>query len=133
MLNKFIFSGRLVADPETRTSRNGNEFVTFSVAIKSNFKDGSVLFQDCIANGNQAKYIGRYLTKGDLATFVGTLLPNDYTNRDGQKIRRTVVNVSECYGAGRSENSDQTQNLTATTTISGVEDYSAMSSDDLPF
>lgn len=133
MLNKFIFSGRLVADPETRTNRKGNEFVTFSVAIKSNFKDDSVLFQDCIANGHQAKYIGKYLTKGSLATFVGSLLPNNYTNKDGQNIRRTVVNISECYGSGKSENSDQTQSATVTSTISGFDDYSAMSSDELPF
>lgn len=33
MLNYVMMMGRLTADPELRTTENGNEFATFSIAV----------------------------------------------------------------------------------------------------
>lgn len=140
MLNKFIFAGRLTADPEAHQTKDNKTFVTFDVAISDNFNKDNPLFQKCIANGYTANYINKYVTKGDLVTAVATLRANDYTNKEGKRVKATIASISELqsFGKKRQDDDNQSNQQVGDTKVEGYNSYDSYddgsySSGDLPF
>lgn len=139
MLNKFVFAGRLTADPEAHQTKDNKTFVTFDVAISDNFNKDNPLFQKCIANGYTANYINKYVTKGDLVTAVATLRANDYTNKEGRRIKTTIASISELQSFGkRQDGGNQSNQQFGGAKVEGYNSYDSyddgsFSGGDLPF
>lgn len=95
MLNKVILTGRLVANPELKTTSTGVSVTTFSIAVQRNYKnaDGSYTtdFLNIVAWRNQAEFISRFFEKGQLITIVGSLQSRNYEDKNGNK--RTAFEV----------------------------------------
>lgn len=118
MINTF-FVGRLGADAEVKTSKNGNNFVTFRVAV-DDFNNGAksttwVSVTDFTAN---AVTRAQYLKKGSCVEVSGTLTTRIYTTRDntyqvGVDVMANSVNFVRV--GGQNENSE-----TVTTTDSAT-------------
>ncbi len=116
MLNKIILSGRLVRDPEMRTTQSGKSIASFTLAVDRDFapqgQKKETDFINCTAWNGTADFMSRYFSKGSMATVCGSLQIQNYTDRDGNKRTSPNVNVENVYFAGekRTEKSDSGEN-----------------------
>ena len=95
MLNITALQGRLVADPERRTTQSGVSVTSFTLAVQRNIKSGDDYptdYIDCVAWRNTAEFICKYFSKGQMMTVNGTLQTRSY-EKDGVKRKATQVVV----------------------------------------
>lgn len=93
MYNRAILIGRLVADPEMRTTPNGINVATFRIAI-DRFTKGAEKKADFISIvcwRQQAEFVCRYFSKGKAIGVEGSIQTRDYTDKEGNK--RTAFEV----------------------------------------
>lgn len=102
MLNQVILQGRMVSDPEMRTTQNGIASLSFTLAVGRNFKpkDGGEKGADfirCNAWRRTAENIARFTSKGTMLLVRGSLQTAAFTNEDGSRRYSTTVNVDDFY------------------------------------
>ena len=87
-MNKLTIIGNLTRDPELRTTRDGLDVCTFSVAVNRPKKkaDGTTEadFFRCTAWRQLAVNCGKYLAKGRKVAVCGPVSLNTYTTQDGR-------------------------------------------------
>lgn len=108
-LNKVFVTGRLVADPELKSTPNGVSVTTVRVACDRDIKNQKTGKRDTdffnvVAWRNTAEFLARYFGKGSMITVVGRLEVREYTDRDGNK-RTAAEIVAENIYFGESKNS----------------------------
>lgn len=94
MYNRVIMIGRLVADPEMRTTQNGTSVVSARIAVdRPRSKDGDKKsdFFNVVAWRQNAEFISRYFSKGRLIGVEGSLQTREYTDKEG--VNRTVTEI----------------------------------------
>ena len=95
MLNRVILMGRLVADPELKTTASGISVTSFSIAVdRSSVKSGEERkadFFDIVCWRQTAEFVCRYFGKGSLIAVEGQLQSRTYQAKDG--TNRYVVEV----------------------------------------
>lgn len=95
MLNVVAIMGRLVADPELRTTTQGTNVCTFRIACERNYsKPGEQRqadFVDIVAWGKTAEFITQNFQNGSLIAIEGRLQTRNYQDKQGNK--RTAVEV----------------------------------------
>ena len=103
-MNYTFLLGRLAEEPILRTAKNGKEFCRFTLVVDREYsakagekKRGMPKTHDnisCVAWGNQARTIKRYLTKGHLTLVVGKLETWHTQNmRTKEYVKYTTVRV----------------------------------------
>lgn len=96
-LNKVMIIGRLVRDPELRTTGTGQTVASFSVATNFTWKDQSgaqqsrVEYHNIVAWRRLAEIVGQYLKKGRQIYVEGRLQTRSWDDQQGQKKYRTEV------------------------------------------
>lgn len=104
MLNSITIMGRLVANPELRTTGAGTKVASFRIACDRDFNnaDGSrgTDFIDCVAWRSTAEFLVRNFTKGMPILVSGRLQIRDYTDREGNKRKAAEVIANDLYFAG---------------------------------
>lgn len=94
-MNKASFIGRLVRDPELKTTTSGKSVCKFSIAVKRNYKDSNGEYQsdfiDCVAWGVIGETIAKYAHKGNLLGVSGRMESRKYEDRDGNN--RSVLEL----------------------------------------
>lgn len=87
MINRIVLVGRLVADPEERTSNDGMAIAKFRLAVdrRRRGRDGEkeADFFNVVCFRHSAEFVLRYLGKGDLLGVEGSLQIDRY-ERDGK-------------------------------------------------
>lgn len=110
MLNCAVLMGRLIADPELRTTTNGVSVSSFRIAVDRAYQkqgeERQTDFIDIVAWRQTAEFVSRYFKKGSMIAVQGSIQTRSYEDKQGNK--RTVVevvadNVSFC--GSKSENS----------------------------
>lgn len=95
MLNNVILMGRLVADPEVRTTTTGKSVCTFRIAVERSFvKVGEQRQSDfitIIAWESTANFVSKYFSKGSMIALQGQIQTRNYEDKDGNK--RTAFEV----------------------------------------
>ena len=95
MINIVVLMGRLVADPELKTTNTGVSVTTFRIAVdRSYVKAGAEReadFFDIVAWRGTAEFVCRNFSKGSLIALDGQLQSRQFQTKDGQN--RTVVEV----------------------------------------
>ncbi len=95
MINKAVLVGRLVRDPEYRTTPSGVQVATFTLAVNRTFTnqqgERDADFINCIVFRKTAENVNQYLSKGKLAGVDGRLQSRSYDNKEGQKVYVTEV------------------------------------------
>ena len=99
-MNKAILMGRLVKDPELRTTTNGTAVTTFTVAIDRKGKEKVTDFLPCVAWRQTAEFVAKYFTKGKMILVVGSIQPRSYTAKDGSSRSQTEIVVDEVSFCG---------------------------------
>lgn len=102
MLNRITLMGRLVADPEMRTTPSGVAVATLRLAVDRDFKnkqtgEKETDFISVVAWRQTAEFVSRYFTKGRLAVVEGRLQIRPYTDRDGNKRTAAEVVAGSVY------------------------------------
>ncbi len=96
--NKAIIVGRVTQDPEVRTTPNGQQVTSFSVATNRYWTDQSgqkqdrAEFHNIVAWGRLAEIAGQYLQKGAYVLIEGRIETRSWDDKDsGQKRYRTEI------------------------------------------
>lgn len=106
-MQKFVFIGNLVKDPEERTTNSGKKVATFTVAINER-KGDNALFVSCTAWERTAEPIMKWAKKGTKIGVIGRISAHAYKGKDGEpraQIDVTVDNFEFC-GEKRSDADD---------------------------
>ena len=95
MLNIVAIMGRLVYDPELKTTQQGTGVCSFRIACERNYsKPGEQRqadFVDIVAWGKTAEFICKFFQKGSMIAVEGSLQTRNYQDKQGNK--RTEVEV----------------------------------------
>lgn len=95
MLNCAVLMGRIVADPELKTTANNISVVSFRIAVDRAYQkqgeDKQVDFIDIVAWRNTADFVCRYFKKGSMIAVQGSIQTRSYEDKQGNK--RTAVEV----------------------------------------
>lgn len=111
MVNRTIVQGRLVRDPETRTTTSGVSVVSLTVAWSEKYKETETkLFLNCTAWRNTGEFISKYFSKGQEIIVEGKLSTRDYTDRDGNKRSVTELTVDQAHFCGPKQGGGDTSN-----------------------
>ena len=90
-MNNCSLIGRLVKDPDVRTTQNGTTVARFSIAIDSGFGDNKRTdFPSIVCFGKTAEICEKYLSKGSQVGVTGRLQTGSY-EKDGTKFYTTDV------------------------------------------
>ena len=108
-INKVIIAGRLVADPELRTTPSGKAVASFTVAVRRNYKnkngDYDSDFISCQVWGKTAETVAKYFAKGSEIAAEGSYTNNNFTDKDGNKRYSVVITVKEIVFVEKNKNS----------------------------
>lgn len=138
MINKTVLQGRLVRDPELRTTQSGVEIVSLTIAWSEKYKDvESKLFLKCTAWRQTGVFINTYFKKGQEICVEGKLETRSYQDKDGNNRSVTELIVDKAHFCGKkSDGQDSTpQQSQQSFNVDGLgsfEDIDANPSD-LPF
>lgn len=95
MINRVVLMGRLVSDPEKRTTSSGLSVASFRLAVDRGYQRGdsgqTADFINCVAWRQTAEFVSRYFQKGRMIALEGSLQSRSYEDRDGNK--RNVLEV----------------------------------------
>lgn len=95
MLNCVTLMGRLVADPELRTTGTGKSVCTFRIAVDRSFaragEQRQADFITIVAWENTANFVCRYFSKGSMIAVQGSIQTRQYEDNSGAK--RTAFEV----------------------------------------
>lgn len=95
MLNIVAIMGRLVADPELRTTPAGHSVCSFRIACDRSYvqqgQERQADFIDIVAWRQQADFVSKYFQKGSMIAVEGSLQTRNYQDKQG--ISRTAVEV----------------------------------------
>ena len=102
MLNRIIIMGRMVADPELRTTPGGVTVATVRLAVDRDFRnkqtgERETDFINVVAWRQTAEFVSRYFAKGRMAVVEGRLQIRPYTDRDGNKRTAAEVVAENVY------------------------------------
>lgn len=105
MLNKVLLQGRLVADPELKTTNSGIAVASFRIAIEQDFKnketgERKADFINVVAWRQTGEFVSRYFNKGSMALVEGKLQTRDYTDKDGNRRFVSEVVAEHVYFCG---------------------------------
>ena len=113
MLNRAILMGRLVANPELRTTPNGIPVTSFRIAVDRPVSRGAERqtdFIDIVAWRNSAEFVCKYFQKGSPIVVEGRIQVSNYNTREGEKRSRVEVvadNINFVVGAPRNDQAQQ--------------------------
>lgn len=95
MLNIVGIMGRLVADPELRTTPAGHSVCSFRIACDRSYaqqgQQRQADFIDIVAWRQQADFVSKYFQKGSMIAVEGRLQTRNYQDKNGNS--RTAVEV----------------------------------------
>lgn len=103
-MNTFNFTGRLVYDPELKTTKSGLPVCTWRIAVKDPHKKDTTYYFDCVTWRTQAEFLTKYFRKGDMIAVTGHVSSRTY-DKDGQKrsvIEFVTDTLDFCGGGGKS-------------------------------
>lgn len=100
MPNHLTIMGRLVADPELRTTQSGIPVTSFRIAVERNYanqdNERETDFFDVTAWRGTAEIVCKYFSKGRMIAIDGRLETQAWTDRGGQQPRDRRHCRGEC-------------------------------------
>lgn len=132
-MNKAILVGRLTRDPELKSTANGTNVCSFSIAVNRRYKNAEgnydADFINCTAWRQTAEFVSKYFTKGRMIGVVGSIQTRNYDDKDGKKVYVTEVAADEVHFV---ESKGDNNNNTAP--VADVNDFAPIDdTDELPF
>lgn len=102
-LNSVVLMGRMVQEPELRSTQNGIPVCAFCIAVERDFKakggERETDFVDVIAWRNSAEFVSKYVRKGTRVCVQGRLQFRNWVDKEGNKRRTAEVEADNIYFA----------------------------------
>lgn len=152
MLNVVAIMGRLVADPELRTTQAEHSVCSFRIACDRSYvqqgQERQADFIDIVAWRQQADFVSKYFKKGNMIAVEGSLQTRQYQDKQGSNRTAVEVVANNISFAGAKRQDGQSAPSYEQQTISHVQQAKAQSgfaqgsaddfavisdNDDLPF
>lgn len=113
MINNCVFMGRMVRDPELKTTGTGVSVCSFCLAVDRNYtpkgSEKVADFIDFAAWRGTADFISKWFHKGDMIAVTGELQTRMYEDKDGNKRKAVEIVVNDAsFCGGKSGGSDTT-------------------------
>ena len=102
-MNKLTIIGNVTRDPETRTTSNGKNVCSFTVAVNSRKSEKADFFR-VSAWDKKAELCQQYLAKGRKVAVVGPVSVSVYQSNSGETRADMNVNADEVEFLSRGEN-----------------------------
>lgn len=93
-MNNIQLIGRIANEMELRYTTNQKSFNKFTIAVKRDGKEDKTDFINCVAWNSVAEYLYKYTAKGKRIAVTGKLRQEEYTNKDGNKVKTYIVLVT---------------------------------------
>lgn len=110
MLNRITIMGRLVRDPELRSTNTGTPVASFTIACDRDFKNGDggkdTDFIDIVAWRKTAEFVTQYFSKGRMAVVEGRLQIREWKDKDGGNRRTAEIVAENIYFGDSKRESD---------------------------
>lgn len=97
-MNRLTIIGRMVRNPEQRTTQNGTQVCTFTVAVNRRPKEGEepqADFFKVTAWRKLAEVCGRYLQKGFRVAVTGPVGLEQWQGQDGQNRAQMAITAED--------------------------------------
>lgn len=111
-MNKVEYIGRLTSDGELSFSTTGHAYYRNTIAVDRKFKkDGEPTadFFRFVMFGSAAETFQKWTVKGSKVYISGRNQNNDYTNKEGQKVRDINLMVEEFEFLDSKTNKEETK------------------------
>ncbi|WP_133130834.1 single-stranded DNA-binding protein [Legionella yabuuchiae] len=136
-LNRVTLIGNLGADPKTIAGKDGQYFVTATLATNESFKQNEewksrVEWHQLVMFGKLTK-IADYLKKGSQVYVEGKLRSNQWTDGDGNTRQSLSIVVNNIQLIGHSKSADETSCNTAESQLTKMREVLQDESEDVPF
>lgn len=99
MLNIVALMGRLVYDPELKTTQSGTNVCSFRIAVDRSFtrqgEERKADFIDVTAWRQTAEFVSKYFQKGSMISVQGRLETRQYQDKNGNNRTATEVLAAE--------------------------------------
>ena len=139
--------GRLVADPELRTTGSGISVSSFTVAVDRRYnrqgEERQTDFIDIIAWRQTAEFVCKYFRKGSMIAVQGYIQTRMYEDKNGNKRKAVEIvadNVSFCGSKAESGTGSYTRDAgypaaqpAPSYSTADEGDFKEIPEDDLPF
>lgn len=103
-MNKVFMMGRLVKDPELKTTPNGISTCSFSIAVDRNYQkkgeEKTSDFFNVVAWRGTAEFICRYFSKGRMILIEGEMQTRRYTDKNGNPATWYEIMVDNAFFTG---------------------------------
>ena len=133
-MQKLIFTGNLVRDPESGATATGTSYCTFTVAVDRKFKSNAEKVTDFFrvkAWRQLADLCAKHLVKGRKVGIVGELQASMYEAKDGTTKLSLDVNADEVEFLSPKNESPLSENPQKP--VQYQDGFTDISSDDIPF
>ena len=104
MLNVVALMGRLVYDPELKTTQSGTNVCSFRIAVDRSFtrqgEERKADFIDVTAWRQTAEFVSKYFRKGSMIAIEGSLQTRQYQDKNGNNRTATEVLASQVSFCG---------------------------------
>ena len=134
-MNKVILIGRNCKPIELKTTTNGKSVASFTLAVNRDYRnaDGNydADFINCVAYGQQAETISKYVSKGDKFGVTGKLNTRTY-EKNGSKVYITEIIVDGFEFLESKKDKPTEADSYSNATADDFEEI-AITDDDLPF
>lgn len=124
-MNRVEYIGRLTSDGEISSSTSGTSFYRNNIAVDRKYKKDGEPTTDFFRFkmfGKGAETFEKYTHKGSKVYIAGHNQIDEYTNKDGQKIRDTVLYADEFEFLDSREQAS-TQNASTTAQNASQNDF----------
>lgn len=119
-MNVCVFSGRTTKDIELKTSKGGNSYCRFSIAVDSGFGDNrKTSFLNMTAFGKTAESLEKWVKKGNKIEVRCEASQNQYTDKDGNKRSDIVFTLQTWEFAGSKKDDEANNNNSSVNNDSG--------------
>ena len=133
MLNNVVLMGRMVSNPDYRTTTSGKSVCSFRLAVDRPGKEKQADFIQCVAWQGTADFVSRYFFKGSMVAVIGSIQTRNYEDKNGQK--RTAVDVVVREVSFTGERAQKQAEIAPTVDFKEADnsDFEEIESGDLPF
>lgn len=104
MLNSVALQGRLVADPELKTTQTGKSVCRFRIACERSYapagQQRQADFIDIVAWQHTAEFVCKYFAKGSMIVIDGSIQTRQYQDKNGNNRTATEVVANGIHFAG---------------------------------
>lgn len=137
MINCAVLMGRMVNDPELKTTPSGTSVTSFRIAVDRNFvrqgEERQADFIDIVAWRQTAEFVTRYFHKGSMIAVQGSIQTRNYEDKNGNKRTAFEVVANNVSFCGSKEQTKVDLEPVGNIDTATPQDFETIEDDDLPF